>query len=386
MPETFAAQINSSACYSLVSLGLCATVVNQICRDEFRDRFRRTDSNATVKLTSGHLRATISKLVRSIVSSLAILVAAVAFVFAQTAGNSPKLFAPGVISGPADELSPAFTPDGKTVFFTRGNGSSSTILYSTFNHGKWSTPVVAPFSGVWNDLEAAMSPDGNFLVFASNRPANGTGSPIDGTFNGKLFPGKGGNLWRVDRTAKGWSEPRRLADSINANGAVFSPAITTDGSLYFMKPDQQSGIFRLFRSQFQSGQYQAPAAVQLGEAAEEEVDPAIAPDESFIVYSANVKTSGQPKRLKIAFRQGNSWGKPIDLGDEVNEQGSNIEARLGADHRSLYFSTNTVPPTQFPKTPEQTARALSEMEVWADGRQNIWYVSLAPWLDQQSHK
>ena len=39
--------------------------------------------------------------------------------------NSPKLFAPGIVSGPADKLSPAFAPDGKTVYFTRANASGA---------------------------------------------------------------------------------------------------------------------------------------------------------------------------------------------------------------------------------------------------------------------
>ena len=43
-------------------------------------------------------------------------------VFAQ-ATNAPKLFAPGVISGPADDLSPAFSPDGNSLFFTRSNSA-----------------------------------------------------------------------------------------------------------------------------------------------------------------------------------------------------------------------------------------------------------------------
>src|SRR5579864_1197700 len=99
---------------------------------------------------------------------------------AQGADNSPRLFAPGVISGPADDLSPAFTPDGKTVFFTRGNASGSVIMVSTLVGGRWTAPTIAPFSGKWNDLEATMSPDGSFLVFASNRPAVDGGAALDG--------------------------------------------------------------------------------------------------------------------------------------------------------------------------------------------------------------
>jgi dipeptidyl aminopeptidase/acylaminoacyl peptidase len=301
--------------------------------------------------------------------------------FAQ-AGNSPKLFAPGVISGPADDLSPAFTPDGKTVYFTRDNPSGSMIMVSTFAQDRWSAPEIAPFSGKWSDFEPTMAPDGSFLVFASNRPAVAGGKAIDGHFHGKTFPEHGGNLWRVDRDGQGWGEARRLPETINGSTETFSPSISSDGSIYFMQPDNRTGRFHLYRSQFSSGSYLAAVPIGVGDEATEDVDPAVAPDESYLVYSSNRPQQGGPKRLVIVFHQKNGWRTPVDLGDEVNEEGSNIEARLGPDHRTLYFSTNTVPPVSFPRSKEKALRDAAQMQVWANGRQNIWYVSLAPWLEK----
>jgi WD40-like Beta Propeller Repeat len=278
-------------------------------------------------------------------------------------------------------MSPVFTPDGRTVYFTRGNASASMIVNSTLVNGKWSTPMIASFSGIWSDLEPAMAPDGSFVVFASNRPAATGGKPIDGTFNGKTYPGAGGNLWRVDRIGKVWGQPKRLPDTINTGTGVFSPTIAADGSLYFMKPDDQTGHFHLWRSQYSGGTYLAAVPTGLGDPSTEDVDPTIAPDESFIVYTANHPAKHDQKRLRIAFHNKDGWGTPVDLGDDVNEAGANIEARLGHDHRTLYFSTDTVPPVSFPRSQEQSQRNLAEMQVWANGNENIWYVSLAPWLD-----
>jgi hypothetical protein len=302
---------------------------------------------------------------------------------AGTMSNTPRLFAPGVISGAADDMSPAFTPDGKTVYFTRGNDSGSIILVSHFANGNWSTPVIAPFSGKWNDLEPAMSPDGSFLVFASNRPADGGMKPIDGTFDGKMFPALGGNLWRVDLQGKGWGEPKRLPDTINADTGTFSPSIISDGSIYFMRPAKANGHFALYRSQYRGGTYDAAVPIGVGDDTTEDVDSAVAPDESFIVYSSNHPDRHDKKRLLIAFRNKGQWGKSVDLGDEVNETGSNVEARLGSDHTTLYYSTNTVPPITFPRSQEQAQRALEQMKVWADGRENIWQVSLEQLLEKR---
>jgi len=293
----------------------------------------------------------------------------------------PSLFAPGVISGPANDLSPAFSPDGLTVFFARSNTSYSFVLVSHRNGDRWSTPEIAPFSGTWKDLEPTMSPDGSFLIFASNRPSAKSKAVLDGVFNGKTYPGGGGNLWRVDRHGDSWGEPVRLPDSVNSSSAVFSPSIAGDGSLYFMQSDPSSGTFHLFRSAYRAGTYQAPVKIALGDATTEEVDPAVAPDESFIVYSSRHPQQHDKNRLHIAFRETTGWGNSVDLGDIVNEQGSNIEARLGPDRLTLYFSTNTVPPALPIPTPAEASNVLQQMQEWADDNENIWYVSLAPWLD-----
>ena len=85
-----------------------------------------------------------------------------------------------------------------------------------------------------------------------------------------------------------------------------------------MRPDDRRGTFHLLRAQHRSGNYLVPEPVAVGDSSTEEVDPAVAPDESFLVYSSNHPARRDPKR---------GWTTPQDLGDEVNEAGSNIEAR-----------------------------------------------------------
>jgi len=300
------------------------------------------------------------------------------------AGNSPELFGEGVISGPADDRAPAFSPDGDTVYFGRGNASRCSILVSHRKDGHWTAPEIAPFSGEWRDLEPAMAPDGSYLIFASNRPANPGAQPLDGHYGGKVLAAKGGNLWRVDRVGDAWSVPRRLPDRINSGDAIFSPSITAQGTLYFMRPDGEGAHFHLFRAAWRDGEYQAPTSAGLTVGGTGEFDAAVAPDESFIVFSSNPPAHPSQSRLFIAFGAQGHWNASVDLGDEVNEEGSNIEARLGADHRSLYFSTNTVEPARYPSAREATAQALARMLVRDNGSDNIWSVSLAPWLDARA--
>jgi hypothetical protein len=63
--------------------------------------------------------------------------------------EKPALFAPGEISTGDFESHPAFTPDGRELYFVKSDPvfSSWTIVVSRFEAGRWTTPTVAPFSG-----------------------------------------------------------------------------------------------------------------------------------------------------------------------------------------------------------------------------------------------
>jgi Tol biopolymer transport system component len=295
----------------------------------------------------------------------------------------PELLAPGVISGPVDDASPAFTPDGKTVYFYRGGSAlGRVILVSHWQNGKWSTPAIAPFSGQWRDIEPAMAPDGSYMVFASNRPAISGRKALNGFYSSRLVPLGGGNLWRVDRKGSGWGEPYRLPDIINGDSSVFAPAITADGSLYFMKPVADTGRFHIYRSAYRNGQYEQPVLVSFTLADSiSDVDPAVSPDDSFLVFgSGRSKIKGQ---LFIVFRENGQWGTPINMGEAVNRATGGIEPRLSPDHRTLYFSNSDTQTVTYPVDPKEAKQRLAASE-WDTGANNIWFVPLDKWLD--NHK
>jgi WD40-like Beta Propeller Repeat len=303
------------------------------------------------------------------------------FCSVHAACQTPSIFAPGVISGPLHDSAPAFAPDGKRVYFSRSNSSHSTILLSYFRKGKWSDPELASFAGQWNDLEPAMSPDGSYLIFVSNRPVLAGGAPLDGSYNGKVWPGRGGNLWRVDRQGASWGQPYRLPDLINSSTSTFGPSITADGTIYFMHPSEETGRFRIFRARKINGTYQTPE-LMLSEMSVKysDVDPAVAADGSFIVFGST-RPPAAGMDLFIAFRKGDSWGEPIHLGKEINSTGSDAEARLGPDQQTLFFSSERTQPVAFPQTREIAGKILTE--TWDNGLYNIWSVSISKWLNER---
>jgi hypothetical protein len=288
------------------------------------------------------------------------------------AAPAPQVFAPGIISGPEHDTAPAFTPDGRTVYFSRSDGDASTILVSRRTQAGWSMPAVAPFSGEWRDMEPVMAPDGRYLVFVSNRPPQRGAAPLDGFFNAKHLPGRGGNLWRVDWSAAGWSEPQHLPQTVNGDASTFAPALAADGTLFFMHPAADRGRFHLFYAARVRGEYQAPQPLPFSADTVTDVDPAVAPDQSFMVFASS-RAPARELELFIVFRRHGEWQTPQHLDGGIAAPGSNAEARLGPDGRTLYFSS------------ERLAADAPPGADWNNGKYNIWRVSLAPWLRASGH-
>jgi hypothetical protein len=250
--------------------------------------------------------------------------------------------------------------------FGRSTGTHSTILESHKVGDTWTEPVAAPFSGKWSDMEPALSPDGKYLIFISNRPVDDTGKPLDGFYMGKSFPERGGNLWRIDRVGDGWGEPVRLPAHINTSSSTFAPSIAANGNLYFMHPAADPKHFRLFRARYVDGHYLEAEPLSFSTGEETDVDPAVAPDESFMVFGSG-RSPAKSMDLFIVYRQGEQWLKPIHLGDVINSPGSDAEPRLSRDLKTLYFSS------------ERVAKGMSEEanKTWNNGKYNIWWVPVS---------
>jgi len=286
---------------------------------------------------------------------------------APPVADPPQVLAPGVVSGPSNDADANVTPDGSTLVFAR----DGTILVAARTPSGWSMPQVAPFSGRWMDAQPTLSPDGAALVFVSNRPlAEGDAKHPSG------------NLWRVERHGAAWGEPVHLPTVVNRAPGIWGPSVAADGSLYFMDRVAGQGPFKLWRTQWRDGAWSEPVLQALGDPAMQQVDPAVAADESFIVFSAKRPGTDDHERIYIAFRDGAGWGAAVDLGAPVNLPGSDSnESRLSPDGRTLYFTSDRQTPAHWPRTPAQAEADLARAAAWDNGNQNVWRVSLAPWLD-----
>ena len=255
--------------------------------------------------------------------------------------SNVTLFVPGEITPKAPmNASPTFTPDNLLLFFTQSQGGNNiTIMVSQRTGSTWSEPKIASFSGRFRDLEPVFSPDGKYLIFASNRPEKPDDSLLTGHYNGQVLPGSGGNLWRVNFSEKGSPVVTHLPDAINANSSVFSPSVAANGSLYFMRADS-GAKFHIYRSAFKSGVYETPVKASFSLDRFGDYDPAVAPDESFLIFSSARPPAPKTADLFIVFRTPDGWSEPVDLRTVLGDNVHGVEARLAPDLTKLYYSNS----------------------------------------------
>jgi hypothetical protein len=135
-------------------------------------------------------------------------------------GNTPELFAPGVVNTDSIEINLVFNRDYTELFFSRIVDKLSYIFTCRLVDGTWTAPErleLMPAGGEAVDM--ALSPDEQSLYFLGITP-EGDKTQSD--------------IWVSDRIDKGWSKARRLEPSVNTESSEFYPTVVADGSLYFV--------------------------------------------------------------------------------------------------------------------------------------------------------
>jgi Tol biopolymer transport system component len=245
--------------------------------------------------------------------------------------SEPSIFAEGVVSTGDFDSHPAFTPDGKTLYFVRStpNFSRWTILVSRFVKGRWNTPEVAPFSGQYSDADPFITRDGSRFYFISNRPVAEKAKPdLD--------------IWVMEKTATGWSDPKNVGAPINSSGSEWYPTLAANGTIYFGS-DREGGRGRtdIYRSRLVDGKYAPPE--NLGEAINtqfNEFEPLIAPDESFLIFMGGGRADGHGGfDLYISYNRNGVWTKPTNLGNKINSEGNEYSPAISPDGKYFFWSS-----------------------------------------------
>ena len=247
-------------------------------------------------------------------------------------GDSPVLFAPGIVSTNTREWSMASTPDGLELFFGVVTDGRSWILHTMEVDGRWTELAVAPFSGEYDDYDLTMSPDGNRVYFTSNRPPDGAGPVLENS-----------DIWYVDRTDGGWGDPVRFPDPVNSEERDLYPSQSRGGDVYFfsLRPGG-FGEFDLYRVAPLGDGFGVPE--NLGPSintAENETDACISPDGDYLVFTSTRGGGFGSGDLYVSFwTNDGGWTRAVNLGETVNTEHLEFCPSVSSDGKYLFFTSN----------------------------------------------
>ncbi|WP_183564859.1 PD40 domain-containing protein [Mucilaginibacter sp. SP1R1] len=238
-----------------------------------------------------------------------------------------QVFAPDVVSSPYTEWATSFTPDGKTVYFSRGS-IFWTIVFSKNTGDNWTEPQVASFSGKWNDTDPFISPDGKKLFFISNRPlANADQSKFNSQYH----------IWYVDQHTNGeWGSPQHVSNPVNIDSSSnYGVSVSNKGTLYWCSRDREGHKgMQSYYANWLGNHYDSPQLLTI-KGVDEIQDPFIAPDERYLVF-----LSGND--IYISLRQENGWAMAQKLSAQVNNGDSNSSPCISPDGKTLYYSSSRI--------------------------------------------
>lgn len=237
-------------------------------------------------------------------------------------GNTPKIFAPGIISTEKGwEAAVSFSPDGKEFFFTRRasiEGRENRIMYMQIVDGEWTEAKLAPFAMDISEFETFISPDGKTIYYGSDRvKPEGVSTQ--------------GEIWYAEKTVNGWSEGKYLTETINKGWIMFVTA-STNNNLYFTGGFNNK--FGLYKSEYINGEYQEPEFLFRG------AHPFIAPDESYLIFDAQPEGRGKTQ-LFICFKDKNgNWTDAIKFDDTINATNTENIPNVTPDGKYFFFHRN----------------------------------------------
>ncbi|MBU1013911.1 MAG: hypothetical protein KKG99_12985 [Bacteroidetes bacterium] len=239
-------------------------------------------------------------------------------------GLTPEIFAPNIITTELTEHGTVtFSPDGKEVFWSviYSDPFRKKIMTMKQEDKGWTVPQIASFSLGENEGNPIFSPDGKRVFFTGWRSAEG-------------YAGSKHLIMYAEKTEEGWSEPGLLDPIINSISRYWHISVARNGNFYFYSDKDGGGIFY---SKYMNKDYTSPEKLNLSF---EGGTPFIAPDDSYIIFSAKQDEGFGEIDLYISFRKkGNTWTIGKNLGPLINSDQDDIWPIVSPDGKFLFFTS-----------------------------------------------
>lgn len=284
-------------------------------------------------------------------------------------GDTPVIFAPGIVSTQFSEFCSVFSNDGKEFYFTLSGAPFTVLVVMRQINEVWTKPQITSYSGQYAEYDMNFTPDGSKMFYCSRRPVSGSGmqkSDVD--------------IWYVKKSPDGWSEPEHLGFTVNSEQNEYYPVFTSDNTLYFSSSRSGGlGGADIYRSRYVNGRYLKPE--NLGKPVNSptyEGDTYIAPDESYIIITNYGKPDSYGSGdLYISFKNSNGeWTEPKNMGDRINSPYNEHCPIVSPDGKYFFFSSARSVFESYAEKPVTYEEMIDKLNKPGNGRSEDVY-----WVD-----
>ncbi len=231
-------------------------------------------------------------------------------------GETPRVFAPGLVSTGNIHSRLVISADGREMFWNTVDTTTFTTRLMSVREtgGRWTEPQAPSFAREGSTQSPMFSPDGKRLYFRVNAE-------------------KGWATTFVEKLASGWSDPRHdgapldCSSSFTRSGRAYLSSVMTtkvwNTGIFSarLSKDGYSGITPL------DSTINVPGAI--------DYTPYVSPDESFLLFSSNRPSVGEREDMHVfvSFRGARgTWSAPRRVFDIPGRFPS-----LSPDGRFLFF-------------------------------------------------
>ena len=150
------------------------------------------------------------------------------------------------------------------------------------------------------------------------------------------------DIWYVEKTENGWSDPINAGPNINSNGSEYYISFTNDGTMYFSSNREALSNFDIYSSKILDEEFQK--AIPLDDSintAHYEADVFVDPDESYIIFCANRPKGLGMGDLYISFKNADgTWSQSKNMGEPINSGYHELCPFVSKDGKYLFYTSN----------------------------------------------
>jgi len=238
-------------------------------------------------------------------------------------GNTPEIFAPGIVSTTDHEYGISFSRDLKEIYLKRmASGTRKNLVFSCEND-VWSEPQEVKLEVEGNFGLLFVMPDGHHLL------ANHITVAADGDFQSTIV--------MLSRNNGMWHNPVTIGPGMRATS-------TERGDIYVTHVlDSKKSLGAIGRYKRVGDKYETIEVLgdEINQKGISNAHPFIAPDESYLIFDS--KREGDDRGgLCISFNLGGgSWSKAANLSEKLGtgKKASDWCATVSPDGQYLFFSS-----------------------------------------------